>query len=1350
MNSRLLSALALAVLPFVARADDPILASRQMYVQFLSPNNEGEKYESRVVRILDREGRDKGEGKLLSANARLIGEWPLYPGVRQWFTDRVLPTGGEGQAVALPAAGNFNGAKGTITFWVKGKDWDVNSPQVEELLTLECPTGNIVFAKTAPKTLSLTPTISVPMDFDPERLHMFAITYDGKAAQIYVDGAPKLKDGTPFPMPAGVTQIVLGQRTPGGKENKWLDTLATYDRPLLLSEINRLVNDEGRLTGRKQMAVIQTGRPPKIDGTMDAGEWDDAAEITGLIHVKSGGGAVSLYNFWGPADVASDQSTFWVTYDDQYLYVAHHSPPPARIADQINLIVAMLKSSISLHDANVDQDDGIRLSLLKPYPNGDEYKIYINGIGTTYEFNSSYEAPGSRIQGITLGWDPKLMQKSLLTKDGWTIEVALPWSDFYFGKPADGTELHMNFCRLWRQVINESHAWCYGERDYKDDTLLALPGGEVLFQGSQGVVVRLHGMGQVRQGKLNVKADLVNRTKADQSLRVKINTNSGEVSHEEIVAVPAGQSVPFQFARKIVDFRTREAQFTVADAGNGTAYHVTTLPVLRKDRPDIYVRKYPSSEKIKFEANLEFLGQHDPKDIGVQIAIRHKETGKTAFRQKSAKLAAYHPDFLVSTTNWPVGTYDAQFTLTAPGMKPYPATVAYQRAPLPGWWNNDIGKELGVPYPWTAMECTNDYIQVWGRQYQFNKKLLPANILTTGYKGWAPVIRSPIRLVVKSDKGEILDSDETDADVQWTKAMPTRVEGVRTIAAKGFSIQNELWSEYDGLIWCRLTIIPHCAVAAVYDRRRDAGQPGDGGHRPPLQRGKITLTSMELEFPLKKEFTDVINAYDYSLRGTGKLKPEGFVSPNTPIWLGNGDGGLQWFCETDGWFFLKDSKQMLRVENRPEGATLRAVMIDVPTEFDKPHVIEFGFIATPVRPKVYRTVNDPDLWQFRGGPGPWYPQGQELLPAPDYWPAPSGWRNISADPVPKMWMQNIYIVTAGINTRTEDFAHFGDEWLANEMPSVNPWAGAGYQRRDGSIAVTYPILGARDICKRLYNMVITYYPFAWVGMHQSGMTCMAYHGFANHFWDGENFNSAINDKQPTYRGIMNPALYRAEYMGHNFGSQVMFLGQARIRDETVDREGADTIVDLLHGLMLLHDTEVSGWQLTHEREKVCERTYNAIKKHWLHQPGAYRFVPYWHQDFVQLPSKDMYCSAYLLDRETVAKLNEWKFHVATQASTNVPKKAVLIVYNDFDWQGELRLKPDWKKLGFDTLDNLTVENAVHSTGFRIEKTKNDKGEEVEKGVFFPKPEETAKIENGELVFPMTKFNYRFIAITQPQ
>ena len=74
------------------------------------------------------------------------------------------------------------------------------------------------------------------------------------------------------------------------------------------------------------------------------------------------------------------------------------------------------------------------------------------------------------------------------------------------------------------------------------------------------------------------------------------------------------------------------------------------------------------------------------------------------------------------------------------------------------------------------------------------------------------------------------------------------------------------------------------------------------------------------------------------------------------------------------------------------------------------------------------------------------------------------------------------------------------------------------------------------------------------------------------------------------------------------------------------------------------------------------------------------------------------------------------------------------------------LKPDWQKLDLGSPNGLVAANAVHSTGFRLEKAKDKDGKEVEKAVFFNRPEEYAKIEGEELVFPMTKWNYRMIVL----
>ena len=77
------------------------------------------------------------------------------------------------------------------------------------------------------------------------------------------------------------------------------------------------------------------------------------------------------------------------------------------------------------------------------------------------------------------------------------------------------------------------------------------------------------------------------------------------------------------------------------------------------------------------------------------------------------------------------------------------------------------------------------------------------------------------------------------------------------------------------------------------------------------------------------------------------------------------------------------------------------------------------------------------------------------------------------------------------------------------------------------------------------------------------------------------------------------------------------------------------------------------------------------------------------------------------------------------------------------------MKPDWEGIGLGNPKTLKAENVVHSTGFRIEKTKNGNGKIIEKGVFFKRPEEIAEISpEGVLSFPMTPWNYRMIVISK--
>jgi len=1345
--------------------EDPVFEDRLFYVSFDSQGinpwagrRQCQFFQANVWRGRpDASTKNVGRGTPLSGEAVEVAESQKY--IEHRTDEKLFPTGATDQAVAFDARDNINPDGGCVIFWVKGIDWNLDSPDKEIFFTIEAADGKAQFLKSAPGMLSLISDgkgIDIGVDFKPNLFHQIAINYEKGKAVIFIDGKEAGEGHAAFP--GNPENIIIGQKGPGPGTNKYLDDFSIYNRPLKVSEINRLYHIEGDFEMPRATALIKTKAKIKIDGIIEKDEWADASELTGMMSTKAGN--AQLYDFYGYADAADVAQYIFVTYDDEYLYVAYDNPPPAKIADNAALVVAMLKNTITQHDANVDDDDSFRITVIRPYPNGDDYKMWVNGINTTYDFTHSQNAPGSQLKGINLSWEPGWITASNLDINGWHLEAAIPWTGFEFEKPKPGDFLHINFVREWKQVLSEDDAWAYGKRtaDEKNE-FITLTAGKVVFQGDEGVIVKLKEVGKIKQGKFNFVADIVNRAARAAEVKIEVASNSGEISKAETVTIGAGKTYSFNYGGRISDFHTRDIAFKVSDAGTGAVYHLTTMPVLRKDRPDIYLRKYPTAGLIKFEVNYEFLSQFEPKDISFELFIRNKDASGYVFKKNYKKLKGYTMEIELSTKEWPEGAYLAEFNFKARGKKSDTATVSYEKNPTPEWYDNKIGYLNYVPYPWTPMKLNEnaEQIGVWGRTYAFAGSLFPKRITTVGRQ----LLRSPMRLVIETDEGSAA-TDAMKADVRWSNKTPLIIEGTRTVKHGKLTIENSFRAEYDGLIWSTVTLKPE---------------------------GKVTLKNLKLEIPFTREFTDVIQPFAYSQKDNGELKPEGYTGPLTYLWLGNGDGGLQWAARTDAFFFLKDRKKLLRVTNDDGVATMIINMCDVETVLDGPHSMDFGFVATPVKKKIRRTAEDPEYHRMQWGYG-WFPPGQLFLPGAEKW-GPYNRFNRSYNLPGHMMFGGPYVSDAATPTYTDAFRQFGDEWLKNPndrptdtaavtqeaksyrdwfvwryneemkraplvgyyydvsggVDSINTLAGAGYRKPDGTVVATNSMLGCRDITKRLYNIAIHYYPWAGIGYHDSGGPNMVYMSFATFFWDGENYNSVISAKRRNYRGVLTPARFRAEYMGHNFGCHAEFLGQGRIKSQWADEiGGGHLVIDHITGLSLLHDTEPVNYNFIRGdlSDASGKRHEMAMDKHKLRNP-SYRFVPYWHQKFVKLDSKDLYASFYVHKPFDIPRHYYWRYY--DRFDRTEQKKVIAIFCNESDWKGVMKLDVDWKALGFDDWKKLKVENAVHSIGFRIEN--KDKDVKEQKPVFFDNSkEEYAKIEEGKLIFPMSEWNYRMIVISE--
>ena len=504
-----------------------------------------------------------------------------------------------------------------------------------------------------------------------------------------------------------------------------------------------------------------------------------------------------------------------------------------------------------------------------------------------------------------------------------------------------------------------------------------------------------------------------------------------------------------------------------------------------------------------------------------------------------------------------------------------------------------------------------------------------------------------------------------------------------------------MWAEYDGFVWCKLTIAP---------------------------KKKLTLNS----FGARHSDHAGIHRRDerLQLRAGGHGKTPCGREGRLAIWLGNGNGGIQWLNDCDGQLFVKNTREVVHVvPGSGEGATLHIDLVNVPTDFEKEHTIEFGFIATPTRPKIQRTWKDPDHWGLHGSIGGWYPEGQEFQVAYDNG-SREGWRPYDSG-IPSQSpcysaFGLMYVTTASAKVDDADGQNFGDEWLANantqlkgnvstthaskryvnyfvwrhwnashnRSPSVgwyfdtpnengssNEYAGAGYVTRDGQRASVKGILGARDLCRRMYNIVLRWYPFGYICFHTSGTMNMAYCSFCTSLLDGENFGAILGPSQPTYVNAMTPERYRAEYMGFNLcGNPNIFVGEGQMNAAAAQlMGGGDRLMDHIMGLALLHDKYPDGWIFGADAgnlERAGDRCWKVLQKHGLFSP-FYDFVPYWEQKAVTPPNKDFYASFYKFRNQDIDNMKPNVFTVFNDMTPEQKKnyrKVVCIFYNHSDYE----------------------------------------------------------------------------------
>ena len=203
----------------------------------------------------------------------------------------------------------------------------------------------------------------------------------------------------------------------------------------------------------------------------------------------------------------------------------------------------------------------------------------------------------------------------------------------------------------------------------------------------------------------------------------------------------------------------------------------------------------------------------------------------------------------------------------------------------------------------------------------------------------------------------------------------------------------------------------------------------------------------------------------------------------------------------------------------------------------------------------------------------------------------------------------------------------------------------------------YPILGYRELQKRLYDSVKSKNPDALIIGHMSGNMVIPVLSFVDAYIDGEQFSvanepgTANNSKKAyqvkeSYLDVINLDQFRAEFIGKQWGIIPFFLPEF----DSVNRTTEQPTLGLT-SLLLVHD--VQPWPIW-SNISVWNKMYEALDSFGFKNST---FIPYYDSNPPALAKnlKDVYISAYKkTDEALIIVSNLSKNKISGTVTLNCP------------------------------------------------------------------------------------------------
>jgi hypothetical protein len=801
------------------------------------------------------------------------------------------------KGISIPAAG-LVGRQGTILFRFKVSEFREEPMKARYLLVLRdagrvflgpymLADGKKLFVAVCDYDRDVKDYPVISEDIRKGESYTFAAAWDGNTLRLYLNGLLVEERKQKFPMPEAFRTLNLGPyidnwtNPPPWGDDSHAGALKTFNVALSSAEIAALSGAQGHpLTDdHPQMLTVGKidGAAPVVDGDLSDKAWQTAG---GMIAFTDGRN--------GPLTWAQPPSSFLLSYDDTALYFGLKTLFPGRVP---------IKEG-ALRDANETDVWGSESFELYLQVNGAVYRFGGNVAGGYVEgkdLDTTYSGPWTYKSGTRMRIDDRRL---------WHAEAAIPWSSFGLSGPPTAP-IKFNVGRSW--FLPDTSTWSALTPDGQYQTVATFPALvfapataalQVLEQNdpSGGRFRQSFQVASARAGEAQYQILLAKK----DSTAVPLPLHQGNIAFK--AGVPTAQELDLPIVRPGFD----SLVFTLSEGGKAVLCQVVPFRLNEE-----YIEVKPSFLKstVELRTKIEQLKGKFGADFKGRLIV----TGPAGAVVAQVDAADTGVDRIPFPRTSAAGTYTAELLNAKDGARVDSRTFSY---PGVGEWEKLSFDNRVIP-PFTPLVAKAGAgaldVSVWGRSCQWDRSLLPTQIVTQGEK----LLAAPAMI-------EIDGAPLPAAEFTIGASAPHRIEFTAVVKTDAYELTETAWMEYDGVQHGAFTLK---ALKDLKGVKVKVTLPGE--------RVAFLHTSYDYGWGAKRTET-VAKGYQQTFR----------FYPS--VWLGDYEKGLCIFAESNATWKSESNSAATLTHDGVTAVYTATLANELKAGATLP--FDLGFLASPVRP----------------------------------------------------------------------------------------------------------------------------------------------------------------------------------------------------------------------------------------------------------------------------------------------------------------------------------------------------------------------------------------------------------------